>query len=592
MALFPTDRVNAVPLQYEPTFADLAGRPVQAESRLPETPFLDLVTSFDFRSDMSTNAGVLAQTAHMQQQALIQEQVVRMAATRGNLPWRDAEALARPPAPGAPARIHEPAMRRDAGEAERAMMGAAEQHEAAIDQHRRTREVQDLIARNTARPVISLAEALEGRARAGLPGDVAPTRGREPDLEAGGVFLPPGMTRHGGPAGVVHGAPADMRFPAGHGSSVLPTSMAPPETHGQTLTPHTWGQAEPHGAASSTARESIPEHDITSRPSTRTRDTRTSRPANRPLLVAHFPDTDPAETEAAQTPEERNETQRERAAQEREARLARKEEERVRREELRLAGIQSGQSLLYSGGRSSSSSSSTWGDVPIMTDDNPVRTTAIVPAHLARPPAEHMAIMAASPNNPPISAPGTETSWGLGAGLGTVASLGMLGGALGASGAVAPFIFGAGALAAGAGVVREGLNVRRASQQDSRMDQFEDQVQREIAAGNSRPAAEHFAARTLGFAPDGPQPSDWRQYMINSPDKELGWMHLLWRDPYIQPYVEEVMAGVPVPNLRSLTELYQRLDQPDVNPRAVTMAQVIKDKVMETRMNEFDRVVR
>ena len=53
MALFPTDRVNAVPLQYEPTFADLAGRPVQAESRLPETPFLDLVTSFDFRSDMS-----------------------------------------------------------------------------------------------------------------------------------------------------------------------------------------------------------------------------------------------------------------------------------------------------------------------------------------------------------------------------------------------------------------------------------------------------------------------------------------------------------------------------------------------------------
>ena len=217
---------------------------------------------------------------------------------------------------------------------------------------------------------------------------------------------------------------------------------------------------------------------------------------------------------------------------------------------------------------------------------------AIVPAYLARPPVEHMAIMAASPNNLAISVTGTETSWGIGAGLGTVASLGMLGGALGASGAVAPFIFGAGALAAGAGVVREGLNVRRALRQDSRMDQFEDQVQREMAAGMSRPGAEHFAAQTLGFAPDGPGPSEWCQYMINSPDKELGWMHLLWRDPHIQPYVEQVMAGVPVPSLLSITELYQMLDEPGVNPRAVAMAQIIKNKVMDTRMNEFDRVVR
>ncbi|HIE68679.1 MAG TPA: hypothetical protein EYP98_00165 [Planctomycetes bacterium] len=77
MAVFSTNRVNAVPLQYEPSFADLAGR-TSAPSRLPETPYLDLAQSFDWRSEMSTNAGVLAQAAHMQQQALIQEQVVRM----------------------------------------------------------------------------------------------------------------------------------------------------------------------------------------------------------------------------------------------------------------------------------------------------------------------------------------------------------------------------------------------------------------------------------------------------------------------------------------------------------------------------------
>ena len=123
------------------------------------------------------------------------------------------------------------------------------------------------------------------------------------------------------------------------------------------------------------------------------------------------------------------------------------------------------------------------------------------------------------------------------------------------------------------------------------MDQFEKQVQQEMDSGMSRPSAEHFAARTLGFAPDGPQPSDWRQYMIKTPDRELGWMHLLWRDPTIRPYVEQVMAGSPVPTLVHLTELYEMLEQPDVNPRAAASAYAIKDRVMDTRMNEFDRVV-
>ena len=71
-AQFQTDRVNAVPQQYEPSFYDVAGKPVQAESRLPETPYLDLANSFAWRSDMSTNAGVLAQVAHMQRQGAIQ----------------------------------------------------------------------------------------------------------------------------------------------------------------------------------------------------------------------------------------------------------------------------------------------------------------------------------------------------------------------------------------------------------------------------------------------------------------------------------------------------------------------------------------
>ncbi len=67
--LFPTYRVNAVPLQYDPTFADLGGRVAQPP-RLPKTPYLDLQNSFEWRSDMSMNAGVMAQVAHQQQQAL------------------------------------------------------------------------------------------------------------------------------------------------------------------------------------------------------------------------------------------------------------------------------------------------------------------------------------------------------------------------------------------------------------------------------------------------------------------------------------------------------------------------------------------
>ena len=144
--LFPSNRVNAVPLQYDPTFADLAGRTPEP-SRLPETPYLDLMNSFEWKSDMSTNAGVLAQAAHMQQQAAIPEQVVRMAATRGDIPWRDAEALARPPAPGVARHgIHEPARRRDAEDAHAALMRAAEQGEARVAHMASRRAQQDLIA--------------------------------------------------------------------------------------------------------------------------------------------------------------------------------------------------------------------------------------------------------------------------------------------------------------------------------------------------------------------------------------------------------------------------------------------------------------
>ena len=135
---------------------------------------------------MSVNAGMLAQVAHQQQQAAIQEQVVRMAASRGDIPWRDAEAIARPPGAGAPASVHAPADRRAADEGSAALAAAAEDHDARLRSMAAIRIQQHLIRTRTARPVVPLEDALDGRAWGGC------RRRRCPELRRcrGAIGLP------------------------------------------------------------------------------------------------------------------------------------------------------------------------------------------------------------------------------------------------------------------------------------------------------------------------------------------------------------------------------------------------------------------
>ena len=109
----------------------------------------------------------------------------------------------------------------------------------------------------------------------------------------------------------------------------------------------------------------------------------------------------------------------------------------------------------------------------------------------------------------------------------------------------------------------------------------------------NRESAEYDASRALGFAPPGPQPSQWREMLIRRPGYgyALQTMYLMWQDPLIRPYVEEVMGGAAIPTERHVTEVYQALGKPDVDARATAYAERVQDRILAFRMDQMAGLV-
>ena len=181
----------------------------------------------------------------------------------------------------------------------------------------------------------------------------------------------------------------------------------------------------------------------------------------------------------------------------------------------------------------------------------------------------------------------------LSAGLGTVLALGGLGGALGASGAVAPLILGAGALVASTGLTDEIRNLGGAFRRGQDMGRFNDTVTDMMERGANRESAEYDAARIVGFAPPGPRPEQWREMLIRRPGYgfALQTMHMLWQDPLIRPMVEQVVGPRAIPTEAHVTELYQLLGHPGVDPRATAFAEQVQDRIRALRFEQMSGMV-